>query len=183
MKLFLVGLIGIVLFVCALFGGLHVGTACPSDAKDFAAHIKQQGHLEEWGGIENAVKFLQGIADGTSEFRVYGDGVKTIIAVSRGPAGSGMVIYGSGVMPTGFPATTDSIIAKTRGMTMRTGNADINAARTTAGCFGEKLQSQTAGVSAPSVSVPVNGPAIIGIGAAALLVGFFALSRRGSVTA
>ncbi len=134
---------------CALFGGLHVGTACPADAKDFASHVAQQGHIAEFGGIDKFAGFLSGIADGTSQIAVYGDAVRTVVAITSSQYGSGVIIYGTGVLPTGFPATTSRINDLTRGMTPRTGKADLNAARNTAGCFGKSFQTQPIPVSMP----------------------------------
>lgn len=74
---------------CALFGGLHVGTACPADAKDFANHVAQQGHIAEFGGAGNFYGFLNAIANGGTQIAVYGDAVRTIIAVTSSQYGLG----------------------------------------------------------------------------------------------
>lgn len=166
-KFFIIG--AIVLVIACSFLGLHVGTACPADAKEFAKHAEEQGHVAEFGGADNFAGFLNLIADGSAQIAVYGDITRTIIAVTSSQYGPRVIIYGTGVLPTGFPATTSRINDLTRGMTPRTGKTDLNAARNTAGCFGKSFQTQSIAVSLPvssaaSAATIATILALVGIG-------------------
>lgn len=153
-KVFLVLVLIIGLVMTCLFGGLHLGQICPTDAGDFASHIGPEGsnHLVEFGGIDGAANFLQGVANGDIAVSVYGDATRTIIAATSSTWGPAVIIYGSAVLPTMFTATTDRINDLIRGMPKRTSGADLGSARNTAGCFGKALQPT-------SIPIPVNVPA------------------------
>lgn len=169
-KFFLLVLTIGVLVVCAMFGGLHIGTPCAADAKDFATHIGETGsnHLPEFGGAQGAIDFLNKVAAGQIAVNVYGDEALTMVAASSSPYGPVLLIYGKSVLPTMYTTDTSTLNLRVQGKQIRTGKADLNAAKNAAGCFSGALASVYAPASAPA-TLPVSGSAMV-IGAIIVLV-------------
>lgn len=57
-KFFLLVLTIGVLVVCAMFGGLHIGTPCAADAKDFATHIGDQARTTSPNSAERKAQSI-----------------------------------------------------------------------------------------------------------------------------
>ncbi len=179
-KLFLT-VISIVAVLVMLFFGVHIGTPCPSDARDFANHMEtgSNNHLPEFGGVNGAIDFLNKVASGEIPVRIWGDDSVTFVAATSSPYGPVVIIFGSNVLPTMYATSIDKINNLTRGLKQWTGQRDFDQARSTAGCFATALQPATVSVSAGSWATSPT-TIVVGFGLLFVLRFIFILGKVGS---
>lgn len=108
---------------------------------DFADHIGPNGsdHIKEFGGAEQATKFLRLVSDGAITFALYGNEQRAIAAVTSSPWGPAVIIFGRSVLPTMFPTTTDRLNNLIRGLPKIKGQKDLESARQLFKCFADKI--------------------------------------------